>query len=120
MTDDDHGDHDDHDGHDGYGSHDGETDNNIHQTGSPCILCSPLPSHWRSNKSLPTAFKVFTFQVAFFLYLSLLSVFIFTFCIFLYMFFLLCREKPQCANSPKVALCLAVPDLYLGYPSLTF
>jgi hypothetical protein len=32
------------------------------QTGSPCILCSPLPSHWRSNKSLPTAFKVFTFQ----------------------------------------------------------
>ena len=36
---------------------------NITQTGSPCILCSPLPSHWRSNKSLPTAFKVFTFQV---------------------------------------------------------
>ena len=33
------------------------------QTGSPCILCSPLPTHWRSNKSLPTAFKVFTFQV---------------------------------------------------------
>ena len=33
------------------------------QTGSPCILCSPLPSHWRSNKSLPGAFKVFTFQV---------------------------------------------------------
>jgi len=32
------------------------------QTGSPCILCSPLPTHWRSNKSLPTAFKVFTFQ----------------------------------------------------------
>ena len=32
------------------------------QTGSPCILCSPLPSHWRSNKSLPSAFKVFTFQ----------------------------------------------------------
>ena len=33
------------------------------QTGSPCILCSPLPNHWRSNKSLPIAFKVFTFQV---------------------------------------------------------
>ena len=33
------------------------------QTGSPCILCTPLPSHWRSNKSLPSAFKVFTFQV---------------------------------------------------------
>lgn len=32
------------------------------QTGSPCILCSPLPNHWRSNKSLPMAFKVFTFQ----------------------------------------------------------
>ena len=32
------------------------------QTGSPCILCSPLPNHWRSNKSLPSAFKVFTFQ----------------------------------------------------------
>ncbi|KAJ8686707.1 hypothetical protein QAD02_022501 [Eretmocerus hayati] len=28
------------------------------QTGSPAILCSPLPSHWRSNKSLPVAFKV--------------------------------------------------------------
>ncbi|KAK9507109.1 hypothetical protein O3M35_008922 [Rhynocoris fuscipes] len=28
------------------------------QTGSPSILCSALPSHWRSNKSLPAAFKV--------------------------------------------------------------
>lgn len=28
------------------------------QTGSPTILCSPLPSHWRSNKPLPVAFKV--------------------------------------------------------------
>ncbi|XP_075210246.1 uncharacterized protein LOC142317573 [Lycorma delicatula] len=28
------------------------------QTGSPAILCSALPSHWRSNKSLPVAFKV--------------------------------------------------------------
>ncbi|XP_015598737.1 segmentation protein Runt [Cephus cinctus] len=28
------------------------------QTGSPVILCSALPSHWRSNKSLPVAFKV--------------------------------------------------------------
>ncbi|KAL1122027.1 hypothetical protein AAG570_003433 [Ranatra chinensis] len=28
------------------------------QTGSPSILCSALPTHWRSNKSLPTAFKV--------------------------------------------------------------
>lgn len=28
------------------------------QTGSPNILCTPLPPHWRSNKSLPYAFKV--------------------------------------------------------------
>lgn len=27
-------------------------------TGSPSILCSTLPNHWRSNKSLPCAFKV--------------------------------------------------------------
>lgn len=27
-------------------------------TGSPSILCSVLPNHWRSNKSLPCAFKV--------------------------------------------------------------
>lgn len=32
-------------------------------TGSPCILCSPLPNHWRSNKALQIPFKVFTFQV---------------------------------------------------------
>ncbi|XP_047735783.1 segmentation protein Runt isoform X2 [Hyalella azteca] len=28
------------------------------KTGSPNILCSPIPSHWRSNKSLPTSFRV--------------------------------------------------------------
>ncbi|XP_008550824.1 segmentation protein Runt [Microplitis demolitor] len=28
------------------------------QTGSPAILCTALPTHWRSNKSLPIAFKV--------------------------------------------------------------
>lgn len=28
------------------------------QTGSPAVLCSALPAHWRSNKSLPVAFKV--------------------------------------------------------------
>jgi RUNX transcription factor Runt len=28
------------------------------QTGSPGFLCSILPTHWRSNKSLPVAFKV--------------------------------------------------------------
>lgn len=27
-------------------------------TGSPNIFCSPLPNHWRSNKTLPIAFKV--------------------------------------------------------------
>lgn len=31
---------------------------NLVRTGSPVILCSALPSHWRSNKSLPVAFKV--------------------------------------------------------------
>lgn len=28
------------------------------QTGSPSILCTKLPKHWRSNKSLPCTFKV--------------------------------------------------------------
>ncbi|XP_066991833.1 runt-related transcription factor 1-like [Anabrus simplex] len=28
------------------------------QTGSPYFVCSALPSHWRSNKTLPNAFKV--------------------------------------------------------------
>lgn len=28
------------------------------QTGSPAVLCTALPTHWRSNKSLPIAFKV--------------------------------------------------------------
>ncbi|CAG9767089.1 unnamed protein product [Ceutorhynchus assimilis] len=28
------------------------------RTGSPAVLCSALPNHWRSNKSLPIAFKV--------------------------------------------------------------
>jgi runt-related transcription factor len=28
------------------------------KTGSPLFLCSSLPSHWRSNKTLPVAFKV--------------------------------------------------------------
>ena len=27
-------------------------------TASPAILCTPLPGHWRSNKTLPTAFRV--------------------------------------------------------------
>ena len=28
------------------------------RTGSPSVVCSALPSHWRSNKTLPVAFKV--------------------------------------------------------------
>ncbi|XP_034951507.1 uncharacterized protein [Chelonus insularis] len=28
------------------------------QTGSPHVVCTVLPSHWRSNKTLPVAFKV--------------------------------------------------------------
>ena len=28
------------------------------QTGSPYFLCTALPTHWRSNKSLPIAFRV--------------------------------------------------------------
>ncbi|XP_034951465.1 runt-related transcription factor 1-like isoform X2 [Chelonus insularis] len=28
------------------------------RTGSPYFLCSQLPTHWRSNKTLPVAFKV--------------------------------------------------------------
>jgi runt-related transcription factor len=27
-------------------------------TGSPCVLVSPLPKHWRSNKTLPNTFRV--------------------------------------------------------------
>ena len=28
------------------------------RTGSPSVICSALPNHWRSNKTLPVAFKV--------------------------------------------------------------
>lgn len=28
------------------------------RTGSPNVVCSSLPTHWRSNKTLPVAFKV--------------------------------------------------------------
>ncbi|KFM72104.1 Runt-related transcription factor 2, partial [Stegodyphus mimosarum] len=28
------------------------------KTGSPNVVCSALPSHWRSNKTLPVAFRV--------------------------------------------------------------
>ncbi|ESO93278.1 hypothetical protein LOTGIDRAFT_96224, partial [Lottia gigantea] len=36
------------------GEHPGE----LVRTGSPNFVCSVLPSHWRSNKTLPVAFKV--------------------------------------------------------------
>lgn len=28
------------------------------KTGSPCFVCTALPSHWRSNKTLPVTFRV--------------------------------------------------------------
>lgn len=28
------------------------------KTGSPSVVCSALPAHWRSNKTLPVAFRV--------------------------------------------------------------
>ncbi|KAJ6216036.1 hypothetical protein RDWZM_010536 [Blomia tropicalis] len=30
------------------------------RTGSPSIICSSLPKHWRSNKTLPIPFHVIT------------------------------------------------------------
>lgn len=30
----------------------------VYYTGSPHVVCTVLPSHWRSNKTLPVAFKV--------------------------------------------------------------
>jgi FPC/CPF motif-containing protein YcgG len=36
------------------------------RTGSPNLICTVLPSHWRSNKTLPIAFKVFfNFELVF-------------------------------------------------------
>uniref|UniRef100_A0A6G1SG63 Segmentation protein Runt n=1 Tax=Aceria tosichella TaxID=561515 RepID=A0A6G1SG63_9ACAR len=32
--------------------------NELVRTGSPNILCSALPNHWRANKTLPVTFKV--------------------------------------------------------------
>lgn len=40
--------------HDIQSEHPGE----LVRTGSPYFLCSVLPAHWRSNKTLPVAFKV--------------------------------------------------------------
>jgi len=33
-------------------------DTQLINTGSPNFVCSALPTHWRSNKSLPMAFRV--------------------------------------------------------------
>lgn len=35
-----------------------EHPNELVRTGSPYFMCSVLPPHWRSNKTLPVAFKV--------------------------------------------------------------
>ncbi|VDO06373.1 unnamed protein product [Rodentolepis nana] len=35
-----------------------ESSGDLVVTGSPHLLCSRLPKHWRSNKSLPTPFRV--------------------------------------------------------------
>uniref|UniRef100_A0A336KDR2 CSON008731 protein n=1 Tax=Culicoides sonorensis TaxID=179676 RepID=A0A336KDR2_CULSO len=35
-----------------------EYPNELIRTGNPYFLCSALPNHWRSNKTLPVAFKV--------------------------------------------------------------
>ena len=35
------------------------------KTGAPDILCSVLPTHWRSNKSLPVMFKVNSLSINF-------------------------------------------------------
>ena len=36
----------------------GDPSETFTRTGSPNVMCSILPTHWRSNKSLPRAFKV--------------------------------------------------------------
>lgn len=36
----------------------GERPGELVRTGSPAILCTALPGHWRSNKTLPVAFRV--------------------------------------------------------------
>lgn len=36
----------------------GERPNELVTTGSPAVLCTALPGHWRSNKTLPIAFRV--------------------------------------------------------------
>jgi len=33
-------------------------DGHLVPTGSPNLLCTALPAHWRSNKTLPVAFRV--------------------------------------------------------------
>lgn len=37
----------------------GEAKGSVVPTGSPNFACTQLPSHWRSNKTLPFPFKVF-------------------------------------------------------------
>ena len=35
----------------------GEPSADLVRTGAPDVICSVLPPHWRSNKTLPTAFR---------------------------------------------------------------
>ena len=37
----------------------GEAQGSVVQTESPNFVCTKLPTHWRSNKTLPQPFKVF-------------------------------------------------------------
>ncbi|GAB1608780.1 uncharacterized protein LOC115231318 [Argonauta hians] len=45
-------------GNNGFNSVLGEHPGELVRTGSPNFVCSVLPAHWRSNKTLPVAFKV--------------------------------------------------------------
>lgn len=42
----------------GVGPASGDPSRELIRTGSPAFLCTALPSHWRSNKTLPLAFRV--------------------------------------------------------------
>jgi runt-related transcription factor 1 len=44
------------------------------RTGSPLFVCTVLPPHWRSNKTLPVAFKVVALGGEFLLWLRCYSV----------------------------------------------
>lgn len=41
----------------GGGGGGGEPPGDLIRTGAPNVVCSVLPPHWRSNKTLPSAFR---------------------------------------------------------------